>query len=163
MPTSISIAGPAEIAPDSTAQFTSIATYPDGTTGDVTSNAAWTASDPAFVRSVGSGRYAGVAVGEGRANVNYRGRSSSKTVVVVPTGTFKLSGLIRDVAGGVGGVDVHVVSGTGAGLGTKSLSSGRYSLYATLTGNFNYHVGNATFPNGNPRTCPADSKFEFRR
>lgn len=307
-PTSISITGPAEVAPDGTAQFTAIATYPDSTTGNVTADAAWTTSAPAFLRSLGSGRYAGVAAGEGRANVSYRGRSSSKSVFVLPTGTFKLTGLIRDVAGGVGDVDVQVMSGTGAGLSTKTMSSGRYSLYGvagvvglrlsapgyttqdlsvtvtahqeqsfnlqtsgsiadvsgqwtlsistsgscsetwpadarrrevvanitqqdtrltikfqnvpnfvfdsagriasdafsmtlfsdfyygdwgltlrvgtqewvgvngefrgvasgpaitgTLTGNFNYYVGNATFPNGNPRTCPADPTFEFRR
>jgi hypothetical protein len=308
LPTSISITGPAEVAPGATAQFTAIATYADGTTGDVTASSSWTSQNTGFLRSLGSGRYEGVAVGDGRATVNFRGRSSSKPVIVVPAGTFKLSGLIRDVAGGVGGVDVQVVSGTSAGLSTKSTSSGAYAFFGvagavglrvsapgyttqdlsvtvtghqehsfnlqtsgsiadvsgqwtlsistsgscsetwpadarrrevvanitqqdtrlnikfqnvpnfvfdsagriasdvfsmtlftdfyyadwgltlrvgtqewvgvngefrgvasgsvisgTLTGNFNYYVGNATFPNGNPRTCPADSAFEFRR
>ena len=36
-------------------------------------------------------------------------------------------------------------------------------ITGTLTGSFNYYVGNTNFPNGNPQTCPADPTFEFRR
>ena len=37
------------------------------------------------------------------------------------------------------------------------------AITGTLTGSFNYYLGSATFPNGNPRTRPADPTFEFRR
>jgi hypothetical protein len=58
------------------------------------------------------------------------GRGATKPVLVLPAGTFKLSGVIQDVAGTVGGVDVQVTSGTGTGQSTKSeVFSGRYAVY----------------------------------
>ena len=128
----IAVSGPAEIAPGSTAQFNATATYSDGSTTDVTSNASWTAQGTEALRSIGSGRYEGVGPGEGRVQVNFMGRLSTKPVLVLPAGTFKLSGVIQDAAGGVSGVDVQVVSGTGAGQNTKSQFNGQYAVYGVV-------------------------------
>jgi hypothetical protein len=124
-----SLTGPAEIAPGSTAQFNLTATYSDGSTSDVTSTASWTAQGLGVLRSVGSGRYESIAAGETRIQASFTGRLATKLVLVLPAGTFKLSGSISDVAGGVGGVDVQVVSGTGAGQRGNSTSNGTYALY----------------------------------
>ena len=92
--TSISLTGPAEVAPGNTAQFTLTAAYSDNSTTDVTSSASWSAQGLAPLRSLGSGRYEAVAAGEGRVLASYNGRSASKPVMVLPPGTFKLSGSI---------------------------------------------------------------------
>jgi hypothetical protein len=124
------LAGPNEIAPGSTAQFTVTAIYSDNSTSDVTSSASWNAQGTGALRSLGSGRFEGVAAGEGRVQFNVMGRGGTKLVLVLPPGTFKLSGVIQDVAGNVGGVDIQVVSGTGAGQSAKSQEfSGRYAVY----------------------------------
>jgi hypothetical protein len=126
----VTLAGPAEIAPGSTGQFTLTAIYSDNSTSDVSSSALWNAQGTGALRSVGSGRFEGVAAGEGRVQVNFMGRVATKPVLVLPAGTFKLSGVIQDVAGNVGGVDVQVMSGTGAGQSAKSQEfSGRYAVY----------------------------------
>jgi hypothetical protein len=127
--TGISLAGPAEIAPGSTAQFTLTASYSDNSTTDVTSTASWTVQGLAPLRSLGSGRYEAVSAGETRVQATFTGRLATKLVLVLPAGTFKLSGSILDVAGGVGGADVQVSSGTGAGQKTTSASNGAYALY----------------------------------
>ena len=128
----IALSGPAEIAPGSTAQFNVTATNSDGSTTDVASNASWTAQGTGALRSIGSGRYEGVVPGEGRVQVNFLGRLSTKPVLVLPAGTFKLSGMIEDVVGGVSGVDVQIVSGTGAGQNTKSQFNGQYAVYGVV-------------------------------
>src|SRR5262245_53133663 len=67
------LTGPAEIAPGSTGQFNLTAIYSDNSTSDVTSSASWTAQDTTVLRSVGSGRFEGVAAGEARVQVNFMG------------------------------------------------------------------------------------------
>src|SRR5262245_9873123 len=125
----VTLAGPAEIAPGSTAQFTLTAVYSDNSTTDVTSTASWTAQGLAPLRSLGSGRYEAIAAGEGRVHASFGGKSATKPVLVLPAGTFRLLGTILDVAGGVGGADVQVSSGTGAGQKATSASNGTYALY----------------------------------
>jgi hypothetical protein len=127
--TGVTLTGPAEIAPGNTAQFTLTAIWSDNSTTDVTSTASWSTQGVGILRSLGSGRYEAVAAGEGRVQVTFTGRLATKPVLVLPAGTFKLSGSILDVAGGVGGVDVQVASGTGAGQRTTSASNGTYALY----------------------------------
>jgi Bacterial Ig-like domain (group 2) len=126
--TGISVTGPAEVAPGSITQFSANNVYSDGTTSDITSNVAWS-SQSGNMRHLGAGRFEALAVGDGRVGINYQGRSASRTVVVVPTGTFKLSGTIRDAGGAVENVVVQVVSGTGAGQSTKSIFNGTYALF----------------------------------
>jgi hypothetical protein len=58
---------------------------------------------------------------------------------MVPTGTFRLSGLVRDTSGGVPGVTVEVVSGTGAGQSARTLFNGAYTLFG-VAGNVELRV-----------------------
>ncbi|HYN10422.1 MAG TPA: hypothetical protein VES67_23745 [Vicinamibacterales bacterium] len=127
--TAISIAGPAEVAPGSVTQFTANGHYADGTTSDITPNVAWSTAGNTNMRHVGAGRFEGLTPGEGRVGATFSGRSASKAVLVLPAGTFKLSGTIRDASGGLENVLVQVVSGTGAGQSAKSVFNGVYALY----------------------------------
>ncbi len=126
---SITIAGPAEVAPGSTAQFTATAHFSDGSSRDVTTAASWFSQTSQLLRHAGSGRFEGLAVGDARINVNFGGRSGTVNVIVVPSGTFKLAGTIRDASGAVDNVLVEVVSGTGQGASAKSLFNGAYAVF----------------------------------
>ena len=127
--TSLSIAGPAEVAPGTTNQYTATGHYSDGTTRDLTTGASWSSFPTAQLRHVGGGRFEASEVGDSRINVNSGGRFGSTTVLVIPPGTFKLSGTIRDASGPVENVVVEVISGTGTGLTTKSTFNGTYALF----------------------------------
>ena len=125
---SVSIAGPAEVAPGTTNQYTATGQYSDGTTRDLTTSASWN-SFTAPLRHVGGGRFQAFEAGDGRVNANVPGRSASFPVIVITPGTFKLSGTIRDASGTVENVVIEVTSGTGTGLSTKSTFNGRYALF----------------------------------
>ena len=128
---SISISGPAEIAPGSVTQFTATGRYADGSTQDITSNVSWGTADSTTLRHSGSGRFEAVRAGETRvfASSSTPGSFASMVVLILPPGTFKLSGTIRDSSGTVDGVEVEVVSGTGSATKTTSRYDGKYALY----------------------------------
>ncbi len=125
---SIAITGPAELAPGTSAQFTATGNYNDGSTQDLTSTVTWATFSP-NMRHAGAGRFEALGAGDGFVNANTGGRFASKAVIVVPSGTFKLSGAVRDASGGLEGVVVEVVSGTGAGLRTTTGFNGSYALF----------------------------------
>jgi hypothetical protein len=128
--TSISITGPTEVAPGSTTQFTANGFYNDGTTGNISTTVSWsTIVGSANLRHVGSGRFEALAVGDARVGINFSGRSASWPVLILPTGTFKLSGTVRDASGGLPDVTVAVTSGTGAGQSARTSFNGGYALY----------------------------------
>jgi carboxypeptidase-like protein/Big-like domain-containing protein len=128
--TRVTVTGPARVAPGATEQFTATAQYADGTTSDVSSRASWFVSPTTVLQHVGGGRFQGVAPGDAFVSAFFAPRgSSSLSVLVLPPDTFKLSGTIRDSSGAQENILVEVISGTGAGLKTKSDSGGRYALY----------------------------------
>ena len=55
--TSIAIAGPAEIAPGTSGQFTATGRYDDGSTKDLSSTASWRSGDSTILRSAGLGKF----------------------------------------------------------------------------------------------------------
>ncbi len=126
--TSLSITGPTELAPGTTAQYTAIGLYSDGDARDLTSSVSWVSST-APLRHVGGGRFQAFEIGDGRVTARMTGRFASLPVIVVTPGTFKLSGTIRDASGTVENVVIEVTSGTGTGLNTKSTFNGGYALF----------------------------------
>jgi hypothetical protein len=124
---SLTIAGPAEVAPGTTTQYTATGRYSDGTTRDLTTSASW--SSFTALRHVGGGRFQAFEIGDARVEAHMTGRSASFPVIIVTPGTFKLSGTIRDASGTVENVVIQVTSGTGTGLSTNSTFSGRYALF----------------------------------
>ena len=75
---------------------------------------------------------AGLATGHDRGEAavfaSFGGRSSGKTVLVLPAGTFMLSGGVFDQGEPAPGVRIAVVAGPAAGLETVT-DSGGYRLY----------------------------------
>jgi len=131
--TGLTIGGPSRIAPGAAASFKATATYSDGTTKDVTAEAAWTptAVGPAIsVYFTGPGMAVGANRGEGEVAARLGAKQSSQHVLVLEDGTFKLSGTVAETGGRlVPGASVDVISGTGSGLHAVTDTQGRYALY----------------------------------
>ena len=125
---SIEITGPATVAPQATGQFRAIARYSDSTTRDVTTEASWLSSDTSVLSISATGLAAGLERGEATITASFEGRISVKGgVMVLPEGTYRVTGLVRDAGLPVMGARVEVISGAAQGLGVNA--NGDYRLY----------------------------------
>jgi hypothetical protein len=130
--TSVTVSGPSSIEPGESARYTATAHYSHGTSEDVTAAALW--DPPAFASASVRFTAPGVAVAAGNgeilARATYKGLIGSMPIIVISSGTFKLSGVISESGGGpLEGVTVEVISGTGQGLRATTDLRGTYKLY----------------------------------
>ena len=128
--TGLVISGPTQIVPGNTEQFTARQQLSDGSTRDVSDTASWSSTNSSVLRHLGSGRFEARSAGEARASASFQTRfAQSAAVLILPTGTFKLSGTVRDIGGTLDSATVEVISGTGAPQSTRSSFNGTYALY----------------------------------
>jgi hypothetical protein len=126
----LEIGGPATVAPGETAQFTATGHYSDGSTQNVTNapGAIWGSSISRILAISSTGLATGGDRGEVSITIAYLNRSAVKSnVLVLPTGTYRLAGTIRDT--GVPIVDVRVEVTHGAGTGQTTIANPAYRLY----------------------------------
>lgn len=135
-PTRLELQAPRSIAPLGSAQLTAVLHFSDGTTAIVTNEAVWR-TDKAYLLAVSPTGLATVklnARGEAYVDVAARGLRSTAEIVIVPDGTYRLTG--RVVESGPGQIPIAsaaVETGDVVGLpyvvkiGTEV--DGRYSLY----------------------------------
>ena len=97
--TGLELTGQTTIAPGATSQFTLIAVFSDGTRTDVTNTAQWSIGNERYISSLGQGRFRAEAHGESTVQARYTGRISSREIVVVPDGTFRVTGRIVEEDG----------------------------------------------------------------
>jgi hypothetical protein len=110
------------------AQFTAVATYSDGSTRDVTSEAVWNAN-PKYLGLVSPGTFLPEANGESHVNASFSGRHANVTgVVIVPAGTYRLTGTVREEGIPLRGVKVVIETETGR-LTTSVGDDGAYTVY----------------------------------
>lgn len=135
-PSSLALTGATSLqAVGETSQLTATATYPDGTTKDVTRDAQWTSSFPAIASISTDGIVTARALGITSILLRYPVSGSSlyrsAQIVVTPTGTFSASGRAREPGrGGLGGVRVvHLDSGASQVTGGDG-----YYFFGGLTG-----------------------------
>ena len=83
MVSSLNVAGAAP-AIGATAQFTATATMADGSTQDVTNQAAWSSSDSSIATVSSSGMVTGVAAGSVTVAATYQSVSASDAIVLAP-------------------------------------------------------------------------------
>jgi len=133
----IEISGPDRVAPGQSAQFTAIIRLSDGTrkTASADTNVTWTTSDGQLLRVNGSGvATAQQLLGDAtvRASVP-RGSGgvlqSAKEITILPDGTFRVVGMIRDKdfpTLPIFGARIDVTPGQ---VATFSGFDGRYTLY----------------------------------
>ena len=125
------ISGPATVPPGGTAQFTLTANYSDGTTKDVTASAIWSSSNQAAL-TIAAGLASGLQPGETTITASLLSCFNHQTsvgVMIVPAGTFRLIGQVRESGFAVPNATVQVTAGTGSGLTTSSDASGNFRLY----------------------------------
>ena len=132
---SLELTGEATIAPGATSDFTLIAVYANGTRTDVTTTARWSVSDfnnaSRFATVPGPGRVQGVASGETRLHVGYGVLNVSRDIIVVPEGTFRVTGRIteNDFITPVANAHIRVRDATETGPTTETDNDGYYRLY----------------------------------
>ncbi|HEX5215001.1 MAG TPA: hypothetical protein VFV98_06030 [Vicinamibacterales bacterium] len=130
-PTRIELTGPSTIAPGSVAQFTLTAFYADGTSADVTGNASWCCDQPTLQLQA-AGRFVGRASGDAFVNARYTNNMSrSRQVVVVPEGTFRVTGRVFEpgTTSPISLAHISVNDGAGGSLSTDADFSGSFALY----------------------------------
>ena len=130
-PTRLEITGPRSIVPGVPTQFTATVQMSDGSSRDVTTSASWRSPWVAFVVSA-PGLLTAQQNGTIDLSAAYAGLTSTREVIAVPEGTFRLTGTVTDVtapAGPVPSANVRVTDGTGRGLSVSTGPDGRYFLY----------------------------------
>jgi hypothetical protein len=110
-----------------TARVTAVATYSDGTTGDVSAQATWTSSNPTLF-TVSAGLVTAVNYGLARINASLQNRGSSITATATPPGTFIMTGRAREP--GFSGISGVRILETLSNRSTLTDSNGEYSLAA---------------------------------
>ena len=107
------LVAPTRIAPGESLQLTLNARWSDGATTDVTAQATWQTSNARTLTVTSSGLLTGVANGEGSVSGRYSGMSRSRSLLVLPTGTFRLRGQVKEADVGLGGVSISGSSPAG--------------------------------------------------
>ena len=127
----LELSGPATLAPGQIVTFTLTAVGTNGTREDITAKAQWTANNASIISNNGQGRYGGNAVGDAQINARFGALNVSKEVIVVPAGTFRVTGRVVEFDGvfPVAGARVEARNSSGTGPATESDGSGFFKLF----------------------------------
>jgi hypothetical protein len=140
--TGLELVGPGTVPPGGTAAFTATVRLADGRRKDVTADGLWHSSAPSVLSIDAAGLAAAHQPGDTHLSVNFGNQRSSREVIVVPTGTYRLSGIVLESGtadAAVADALVQVIVGSGAGLSTTTGPDGRYRLYG-VTGDTEVQV-----------------------
>jgi hypothetical protein len=125
----VEVTAPTEIAPDASVQLAAIAVRSDGSTENVTNLARWNSSNSGVLSVSATGVATAGRRGEAQIMAGFEFTSGSARVMVLPSGTYRLSGQVAENGFGVRDVTLTVISGIGEGLATRTGASGDYILY----------------------------------
>jgi hypothetical protein len=128
-PARIELMAPDAVAPGASAPMRLMAYFDDGSTRDVTAEASYASSNTDVLAVIAPGRVSAAALGEATISVTYVGLCVARLMFAMPSGTFRLIGMVTDGAIGVDSAEVRVLSGAGAGLSTLTSASGQFRLY----------------------------------
>lgn len=135
VPQRLEIVGPLSVAPGETRQFTALLHESESLARIVTTEVTWQSRADQIFSVSSTGQVTGIESGDGSLTAFYRQDSSltaSKEVIIVPTGTYRLAGLVTEVESPnapIPAAQLDVIAGAGAGLSTTTASDGRYRLY----------------------------------
>lgn len=126
----LTISGPNTIAPGETTQFTATARYSDGSSRNVTSEAAWRTGNESvlIVSATGAATARGRGESSIQASFNQRVAVISE-VIVVPAGTYRLTGRLTESGSTVTPVNARVDVTAGIGQGLSTTAYGGFRLY----------------------------------
>ena len=125
----LELSAPSTIPPGESVQLTANAVKSDNSVENVTNQAQWSSSNARALEVSSAGVARGVGNGEAVIAVRYQTRSTSARTLVLPTGTYRLTGQVTDSGFGIADVTVTVISGIGEGLTAPTDASGSYALY----------------------------------
>ncbi len=127
----LELSGQNTIAPGMTTEFTLTAVSANGSRTDVTTVAAWSTSGTNIATSLGQGRFKGVATGETTINASYNRQLTGRSIIVVPDGTFRVTGRVTEDDGvtPIPNAHIRVRDADGTGPQTDADGAGYYRLY----------------------------------
>ena len=158
----LTISGQLRIPPGSTTQLRVIAKSPDGSSKDVTSTVAWRSSDATILTIDTAGLATGHQSGQAIVTAALPSTSTTQRMVVIPAGTFTLTGRVSWASMALVGASVQVTAGIGAGLATVTDALGSYQLYG-VAGPIALTVSEAAYgPIQQTPTITADTTLDFQ-
>ena len=124
-----------------TTQLAAVASLTDGTSRDVSAEAAWRSFNTAVATVSARGLLTAVGLGRTGVSAQYQGRLSTADVLVLPSGTYILRGTVAEPGPvPIGEARVEVIDGPHAGRSaTTNRFSGTYEIYG-LSGNLSVRV-----------------------
>jgi hypothetical protein len=166
---SLEIHGPLEIAPRGSARLSVLARMNDRSLQDVTSAVTWRVSPPTRLSIDSTGLVRANDSGDAEVTAAYNSRAVTRGVIVVPSGTYRLAGIVSESGGPAAPLPdavVQVTAGTGTGLGMTTGADGRYRLYG-VAGQVDLRVTKPGFQpralNKVTRECRGDHAFVLTR
>ena len=125
----LELVAPSEIEPGESVQLTANAVKSDGSVENVSSMAQWFPSNSTVLQVSSTGLATAKNRGEQFVSARFAGRFANARIFVLPRGTFRIQGVVKETGFGIGGVTLSVISGVGEGLTTTSDPAGFYALY----------------------------------
>jgi hypothetical protein len=125
----LELIAPGTIVPDGSVQLKVNGVMNDGSIEDMTSKVGWSSSRASVVQVSPTGLATGKSLGESSVAAASGRMRTSAIIFVLPDGTFRLRGTVKNSGFTVANVNVSVISGLGMGLSTVTNSAGGYTLY----------------------------------
>ena len=127
---SVEVSGPDAVPPGESAQVRATAHRSDGSTVDVTKQAAWTSSNQRVLSVSSEGLVTAGERGAATITATYSAFHATMDVLVLPAATYRVAGAVREGDLPLEGVAVTVLSADqGAGLAVLTAADGSYALY----------------------------------
>jgi hypothetical protein len=164
--TGVSLAGITDPAvAGQTVQLEATATFSDGTTQKVTSQASWTSSSDAVATVSSTGMVTFVSAGEVDLRATYRATTGTTHVTVVPIIVrYALDGVVSDAANkrGVQNARVEILDGPNAGRSTQTDGTGAYRIADIAAGRITIRVTHPSFETSERSvTLSADTRLDI--
>lgn len=125
----IHIDGPVLVAPAGTAHYVASGQFSDGTTSDVTNAVTWRSSDGNVLALSSDGTASAGRAGQSVIVAETRQARAALEVLVLPPGTFRLTGTAREAGLPVSGAAVDVLEGSRAVISAKTAFDGTFRLF----------------------------------
>jgi hypothetical protein len=119
------------VAPGGVVPLQATLFYSDGTSKDVSRESTWSSSDTIVLRIDATGTATGVSVGEAAVSVSHADYLQRADIIVVPVGTYRLTGTVTDTGGSpLIGASVTVAAPVGGDrLSTVTGPQGTFRIY----------------------------------
>jgi hypothetical protein len=125
----LDIVGLRAVAPGESIQLRVVGQMSDGSTASDLGQVQWQIQHKNVASVDTSGLLTGLQSGETLLVAVAKGRNTSTQLMVIPTGTFKLTVVVNEGSSPALDVRVEVLAGVGAGLFDVTSEAGRYVLY----------------------------------